>query len=47
MQIAGSAQPVVRRVASSTTMIAPVPKTMSSVVGCAARRTSSSLVTTA
>ncbi len=37
MQIAGSAQPVVRRVASSTMMIASVPKTMSSVSGRAAR----------
>ena len=47
MQIAGSAQPVVRRVASSTSTIAATPKTMSSVSGRAARRTSSSAVTTA
>ena len=45
--IAGRIQPTVRRVASSTSTTVTMPATMSSVSGTAARRNSSSAVTTA
>ena len=41
-QMAGRTQPTVRRVASSTSRIATMPATMSSVSGAAERRNTSS-----